>query len=65
MVLMNKILLICLVGLIVAFIAVTIFKVPLNSIFLFGVILLCPLMHVFMMGGKHDHGSDKESASHH
>lgn len=35
--------------------AVFIFKVPVGSVFIFGAVLLCPLMHLWMMGGGHKH----------
>jgi Protein of unknown function (DUF2933) len=41
---------------IAAIVAVTVFQVSVSNVLLFGVFLLCPLMHLFMMGG-HGHGS--------
>ncbi len=41
---------------IAAIVAMTVFSVPFSSVLWVGVLLLCPLMHVFMMGG-HGHGS--------
>lgn len=42
---------------IAAIVAVTVFQVPLSSMLLFGLVLLCPLSHLLMMRG-HGHGSD-------
>ncbi|OGK12160.1 hypothetical protein A3C98_04870 [Candidatus Roizmanbacteria bacterium RIFCSPHIGHO2_02_FULL_37_15] len=52
---MNKIFLLCVLGVVATIVAVTIFKIPLNTIFFFGILLACPLMHFFMMSGRHDH----------
>lgn len=51
---MKNILLICIGVVAAAFVAIYVFKVPLNSFILFGLVLLCPLMHLFMMRGMHD-----------
>ncbi|OGK39058.1 hypothetical protein A3A74_08280 [Candidatus Roizmanbacteria bacterium RIFCSPLOWO2_01_FULL_35_13] len=59
---MNKLFLICTVGIVAGLIAVTVFKIPLNSVFLFGVLLACPLMHFFMGHGEHSKNSKQ---SHH
>jgi hypothetical protein len=40
--------------------AVTVLGVPLNNLFSFALVLLCPLMMVFMMGGGHGHASSAE-----
>lgn len=42
--------------------AIFVFKVPVNNVLTFGLVLLCPLSHVLMMkymmpGHKHDHES--------
>lgn len=45
----------CLLLLGVAFTALHILKIPAGNLLSFGVILLCPLMHIFMMKDMH-HG---------
>jgi hypothetical protein len=52
---MNKLLLICLGLLGIAGVAIFIFRVPLSSVLFFGLVLACPLMHVFMHGGHGEH----------
>ena len=42
--------------------AVSVFRLDLGSIGYWGLLLLCPLMHLFMMRGLHNHG---EGTSHH
>lgn len=63
----GKLLLICLAVLGVAVIAVTVFKVSIGNLFFFGVLLACPLMHLFakqrssasfMMKGHGGHGHE-------
>lgn len=44
------------VGAGVVLVAVTVFKVPLASFLLLGVVLLCPLMMLGMHGAGHRHG---------
>ncbi len=47
---------ICLAGVIIAIIAVTLFKVPISTIGTAAILLACPLLHVLMMrGGNHKH----------
>lgn len=51
---MNKIFTICLVVVGIFAAAIFVFKIPLNNVLLYGGILLCPLMHLFMMNhGDH------------
>ncbi len=48
----------CVVGM-GAVVAITLFKVPVNSVVTIGLLLLCQLSHVLMMafmGKDHDHG---------
>lgn len=66
---MNKkhmwIMLACCLIPIVALAAIFVFKVPVNSVIFFGIALLCPVLHLLMMGNmmKHDH-SDHDHAGH-
>lgn len=46
----------CLGGGALLLIAIKVFAIPLSTIVTFGIFLLCPLMHIFMMGHDHDHG---------
>ncbi len=51
---------------IAAIVAMAAFGVSLSNVLLFGVLLVCPLMHVFMMRGMgHNHGGTQEAASCH
>jgi predicted Na+-dependent transporter len=54
----------CLIPL-VALGAIFIFKVPVNNVLYFGLVLLCPVLHLLMMGSmlKHDH--NEHQAQHH
>ena len=46
--------------------AIVLFRVPTSSVLYFGLILLCPLLHVVMMGSmRHDHASPSGPAAHH
>lgn len=58
---MNNLTKICLLAVVVAGLAYFVFKVPLNNIMFFGLILMCPLMHVFMGHGMHEgHKQEKK-----
>lgn len=39
-------------------------KIPLGSLLPWGVFLLCPLMHIFMMKGHDNHEGHKEQGGH-
>ncbi|OGH11788.1 MAG: hypothetical protein A2857_04840 [Candidatus Levybacteria bacterium RIFCSPHIGHO2_01_FULL_36_15] len=47
----NKIFAFCLVGVGIIVIAIYFFKVPVSNLLTFGLLLLCPLIHLFMMKG--------------
>jgi len=52
----GKTLGICLALIVVAAVALTVFKVSVGTLFFAGVLLLCPLLHVWMMkDGGHKH----------
>mgnify|MGYP001572797601 CR=1 FL=1 len=53
----GKLLMICLAVFAIAVIAITVFKVSMESLFFFAIILACPLMHIFMMKS---HGGHEE-----
>ena len=47
---------VCLGVVIVTFVAITIFKVSLSNLFIVGTLLLCPLIHLWIMkDGSHKH----------
>lgn len=49
----KKTLIFCLGGITLAVVALTVFKVSLGNLFFAGALLLCPLLHVWMMRGEH------------
>lgn len=52
----KKIFVVCLGLIIIAVIAVSVFKVSAGTLFFAGAILACPLMHIWMMkDGEHKH----------
>jgi hypothetical protein len=59
---MKNLLKICIGIALVASVAIFIFKVPVNNVFLYGAILLCPLSHIFLM--NHGGHSEKKSEDH-
>lgn len=59
---MKKILTICSVAVGIFAAMVLVFKIPVNNVLLYGGILLCPLMHLFMM--NHEGHAEKSSEDH-
>ena len=59
---LNNLLKICVGIALFALVAIFIFKISVNNVFLLGAVLLCPLMHLFMM--NHGGHSDKKSEDH-
>jgi uncharacterized membrane protein len=57
----------CLIPL-VALAAIFVFKIPANSVIYFGILLLCPVLHLLMMRnmmGRHpDHGASGDHTGH-
>src|SRR3990170_6308902 len=46
--------------------AIVLFRVPTSSVLYIGLVLLCPLLHLVMMGSmRHDHASASGTAVHH
>lgn len=50
----------CLLLIPVGLIVIYVFKIPIGSLLPWGVFLLCPLMHVFMMKGHGGHEGHEE-----
>ena len=47
---------ICLAAIAIAVIAITLFKVPVSTVGTAAILLVCPLLHIFMMrNGDHKH----------
>ncbi len=61
---MFLMLLCCLIP-VIGLTAVYFFKVPLNNVLLYGMLLLCPLLHILMMKFMgHDHSSTEQDSQH-
>jgi uncharacterized membrane protein len=57
-------LLCCLIP-VVGILLVSVFKVPLNNVLFYGMILLCPLSHILMMKFMgHNHSSSEQHSQH-
>jgi len=56
---MNKLLILCFLLPVAGLIAIFVFKVSFGIVLTYGIFLLCPIMHLFMMKG-HGHGGNKE-----
>lgn len=62
----GKLLLVCFAVFAIAIITITVFKVSVGNLFFFAVLLVCPLMHIFMMkghGGHDQKGKDNSKQS--
>jgi hypothetical protein len=45
--------------------AIVLFRVPTSNVLYFGLVLMCPLLHLVMMGSmRHDHGSSSTAHVH-
>jgi uncharacterized membrane protein len=67
---MNKrhlwIMLICCLLPIIGLTAIFLFKIPVNTVVYFGLLLLCPLIHFFMMGQMgHNHRNEQQDKNIH
>ncbi len=58
----GLIMLLCCLIPIVAIVAIVLFGLPFNTVLFVGLLLLCPLLHIFMMRGKggHSHGAAEQ-----
>ena len=54
----------CLVPL-AALAAILVFKIPVTSVIFFGIILLCPVLHLLMMGNMMGHPAERGASSDH
>lgn len=59
---MNNLLKLCVAGIILAAVALFVFKMPVNSVLFYAFLLACPFMHFFMMHG--DHGDSSKHNKH-
>jgi uncharacterized membrane protein len=64
---MNKrhiwLMLLCCLLPILGLAAIFLFNIPVNTVVYFGLVLLCPVAHFFMMGSMRDH-SGQQKATH-